>query len=151
MLTSLLQGCSQPNQLVFLLSCSGDYCFNFRFAFRQRTGFVDNQGVYFFQNLKRLRIPNENAGLSAPPSANHNGNGCRQSQRARAGNDQHRHSVHQCVGQPRLGSQNGPRNEGHNRNRNHRRDKPCRDSICQTLNRRAAALRLTDQLHNLCQ
>src|SRR2546422_320145 len=34
MLTSLLQAPNQPDQFVFSLPCSGNYRFNFRFAFR---------------------------------------------------------------------------------------------------------------------
>src|SRR5919109_777613 len=48
MLTSLLQARNQPDQFVFLLSCCRNYCHEFRFAFGQRAGLVDNERVYFF-------------------------------------------------------------------------------------------------------
>ena len=80
-----------------------------RLAFGQRAGLVDHQRVDFLQRLQRLA----RCGSARPPwrpaRCHHDGHRRRQAQRARARDDQHRHGVHQRMGQARLRARPAPR------------------------------------------
>ena len=82
-----------------------------RSAFRQRTGLVDDQRVDLFQALQSLGILDEHAGFGAAPDADHDGHRRGEAERARAGDDQHRHGSDERVGEARLRAPDHPRDK----------------------------------------
>ena len=87
--------------------------------------------------------------LRAATDADHHAHRRGESERARAGDDEHGDGVGDGVGEPRLGSPDEPGDERERGDRQHRRDKPRRDLVGQGLNRRAAALGLRHQVDDL--
>src|ERR1700683_3927916 len=80
-------------------------------AFGEGSGFVDDDGIDFFQNLESLAILDENARASAASYPDHDRHWSGESQRAWTGDDQHRDRVHECVRQARLRSEEKPCDE----------------------------------------
>ena len=70
---------------------------------------------------------------------------------AGAGDDQHADRGDQRIGQARLGPEQQPGDEGDDGDDDDGRHEPGRDLVGQPLDRRAAALRLADHLHDLRQ
>jgi hypothetical protein len=101
------------------------------------------------QRLDRLGIAEQHAELRASSRCNHDRDRRRKSERARAGDDEHCDRVDERMGKSRLRSQGHPEHERDRRNRHHGRNKPLRDSVRELLQRRAAPLRLGDQLHDV--
>ena len=86
---------------------------------------------------------------SAAPDADHDRHRRREAERARAGDDQHRDRRDQAVGVARLGTQTAQAMKASDRDGDHQRDEPGGHLVGQALNRRAAALRLGDHVHDL--
>jgi len=57
-------------------------------------------------------------------------------------NNQHGHRIYDGMRKPRLRPKDRPSNKRQNCNRDHRRNKPSGNAICQPLNRRPRPLRL---------
>ena len=72
-------------------------------------------------------------------------------ERARAGDDQHRHGVHNGVRKARLGADDRPRDERDDRDGNHCGDKLSRNFVGEFLDGRAAALGCADHADDLRQ
>ena len=128
-----------------------EYANELRLAFGQRSGFVDDEGVDFFQNLQRFGILDEHAGACAAADADHDRHGSGESQGAGAGDDEHGDGVHQRMREARLWTEQEPRDEGDDCDRDHGGDEPFGDAIGEALDGSAAALRLADELHDAGQ
>ncbi len=121
---------------------------NLRLAFGERAGFIDDEGVDFFENLKRLGIFDQDAGASAAAHANHDRHRRGETQGARAGDDEDGDGVDQGVREPRLRAEERPGNERDGSDGDDDGDEPFRYSIGETLDWGAAALGLSDELHD---
>ena len=122
-----------------------------RLALGQRAGLVDDERVDLLHALQRLGVLDQHAGLGAAPDADHDRHRRGEPERAGTGDDQHGDRGDEAVGEPRLGPPDRPGGEGEQRDRDHRRHELAGDLVGQPLDRRAAALRLGDQLHDLRQ
>jgi hypothetical protein len=72
-------------------------------------------------------------------------------ERAGAGDDQHRHRVHDGIGPGRLRPENAPAEEGGERHGQHGQHEPEAHLVGEALHRCTRTLRLRDQLHDLCE
>ena len=86
--------------------------------------------------------------MRTAPCAHHDGHRCGQPKSAWTSNNQHRNGVYKRMRQTRLGSRQKPNDQCRNGNTNHRGYEPDGDTIGESLNRSAAALRLADHLHD---
>ena len=120
-------------------------------ALGQGAGLVDDERVDLLHVLQRLGVLDEDAGLRAASDADHDRHRRREAERARAGDDQHRDRGDEAVGEARLGAPDAPGGEGQQRHDDHGRHEPAGDLVGQPLDRRAAALRFGDELHDLRQ
>ena len=82
----------------------------------------------------------------AAPDADHDRHGRGEPERARAGDDQHGDGGDERVGEARLGPPHRPGDEGQHGDQDDERHEPAGDRVGEALDRRAAALRLGDQL-----
>ena len=114
---------------------------DFRLALGQRAGLVDNERVDFFHALQDLGVFDQDAKRGRAADADHDRHRCRQTERARAGNDQNADGGDERVGKARLRPERRPGRECDERDRNHRRHKPGRNLVGQPGNRGARALR----------
>ena len=122
-----------------------------RLALGQRAGLVDDEGVDPLHPLERFRVPDKHAGLGAAADADHDRHRGGEAQCARAGDDEHGDGGDQPVGEARLGSPDRPCGECQHGDGDHGRHEPGRDLIGESLDRRAAALGLGDERHDLRQ
>src|SRR5450631_2503301 len=100
MLTRFFQAGYHLEELCFVEAFRWNYRCETRLAFGQRTGLVDDQGVYFLECFECLGIADQNSFGCAATCAHHDGHwGC-QSQSAWAGDDEDGDGVDQgmCVG-----------------------------------------------------
>ena len=119
-----------------------------RLAFGQRAGFVDDQGVDFFQRLEGFGVSDQDAGAGAAAGSDHDRHGSGESESAGAGDDEHRNCVHQRVREARLRTEHKPRDESDGGDGHDGGYEPGGDAIGEALNGSAAALRLADDLHD---
>ena len=122
-----------------------------RLALGQRAGLVDDERVDLLHVLQRLGVLDQHAGLGAAPDADHDRHRRGETERARAGDDQHGDRGDEPVGEARLGSPDRPGDEGQHRHADHGRHELARDLVGQALDRRAAALGLRHELDDLRQ
>ena len=112
------------SDLRFVEAVRGHDRHDFRLAFGQRAGLVDDQRVDLLHALQRLGILDQHAGLRAAADADHDRHRRRQAQRAGAGDDQHAHRRDQAVGEARLRPERRPGGKGNQRAPDHRRHEP---------------------------
>ena len=120
-------------------------------ALGQRAGLVDDERVDLLHVLQRLGVLDQHAGLGAAPDADHDRHRRGEPERTGAGDDQHRDGGDEAVGEARLRPPDRPGGEGEHRDADHGRHELARDLVGQALDRRAAALRLGDELDDLRQ
>ena len=89
--------------------------------------------------------------MSAAAHGDHDGHGCCETQGTGASNDQYGYCRNQTMRKARFGAEEGPAQEGEDGRRHYCRNEIDGNLVRQALQRRSAALRLADQLHNLCQ
>src|SRR5690606_34544025 len=118
-------------------------------AFGQGSGLVDDQGVDGAQVLDRLGITEEDARLCGAAGGDHDRHRCRQTQRARTGDDQHRYRIEDGIGPGRFRARQAPDEEGHDGRADHAQHEPERYLVRHLLHWRTRALRLRDELHDL--
>ena len=106
---------------------------------RQRAGLVDDERVDFLRPLERRRVAHENAASRSLSDADHQRGRCRESQRARARDDQHGGRAHQR--RAPVAEREAIADERDRRDDQHRRDEPRGHGVGKTLNRRLRSLR----------
>ena len=151
MLAGPLDACGKPQHVGLGESGRGNDGGDGRLAFRQGAGLVDHQRIDLLHMLQRFGVLDQDAGLRAAADADHDRHRRREAKRAGAGDDQHRDRGDKAVGEARLRTPDRPGGKGEQRDRNHGRHEPAGDLVGHPLNRRAAALRLGDELHDLRQ
>ena len=110
----------------------------------QSSGLVDDQGIHLAQVFDGGRIPEQYASGRGIASGHHDRHGRRQTQRARTGDDQHRHRVNQPECPARFGSKQAPKHEGGERNTHHHQHEIPRDHVSHALHGGAGTLRIGD-------
>ena len=120
-----------------------------RLPLGERAGLVHNERIHLSHHLDRLGVLEQHAGSRAFASGHHDRQWRREPQRARAGDDQHRHRCDQGIGHARLWPDEHPDSERDDGDKNDRRDEVSGDDVGQLLNRRTAPLRLGDHLYDL--
>ena len=148
MLRLLFQSGRQRQQLLFRNSMRSQIGHD-RLSLGQRTGLVHDDGVDLMQLLQRFRRLEEHAQLRAAARTDHDRHRRRQSQRARAGNDQHRNADAQRVVH-RLSKQQ-PDDRRRERDAHHDRYEHARNLIRKPRDGRFGAARLLDQPDDLRQ
>ena len=119
-----------------------------RLAFGERAGFVDDEGVDLFHGLKRFGIFDQDAGVGAAAGADHDGHGSGEAKGAGAGDDENGDGIDQRVREARLRAEDEPRDECDDGDCDDCGHEPRRDAIGEALDGSAAALRLSDELHD---
>ena len=150
MLAALLQAGGEAED--FVLESAGGCgrsLTSLRLAFGQRAGLVDDQGVDFLQGLERFGVFDEHSGVGAAAGADHDRHRRSETEGAGTGDDEHGDRIDQRVRQARLRTESEPRDEGDDGNGDDCRNEPRGDAIGEALDRRAAALGLSDQLDDL--
>ena len=151
MLAGTLDACRKPEQFVLCHAFSRDDGDDRRLAFGQGAGFVDHQRVDALHPFEHFGVLDKHAGLGATPHAHHDGHRCGKPQRAGTGDDENGDGRNQRKSEARLRSEHHPRGECEQCNRDHKGHEPGCDLVGQTLDRRAAALRVRHHLHNARQ
>ena len=103
----------------------------------------------FLRPLQCRRIANQHAQLRATPHPHHDRHRRRQTERARTRDNKNGHRIRNRVCQRRRRSKNEPSDRRQHRDADHSRHEPRRDLVRQRLDRRATALRLRHQVHDL--
>ena len=116
-------------------------------ALRERAGLVHHHSVHAVQQLQTFGGLKQHALLRAAPRAHHDGNGRRQTQRARARDDQHRHRRGQRKFK-RL-PQDQPHDGGDERDRHDDRHEHARDAVGKPCDGRFRPARLLHQPDDL--
>ena len=142
--TRTLQGGGQTEQVELCDRIEGFDGDDFRFALGQRARLVDNERVDFLEAFQRFGVFDQHARLGAATDAHHDRHRRRETQCARAGDDQHGDRRDQTVTEARLRAPNAPGEECDHSDGDHRRHEPAGDLIGEALDRRAAALGLCD-------
>ncbi len=148
---TLEAGAQRKHRRLVEALCNGHREDHARFAFGQGAGLVDDQRVDRLESLQRLGILDEHAGSRALADADHDRHRRRKAERAGAGDDEHRDGGDQRIGESRRRAPDQPGDEGDGRGGDDRGHEPGRDRIGEALDRRAAALRLGDHLHDARQ
>ena len=146
MFTGALQAGGQAKGFTIVILESGSS--QLRFAFGERAGFVDDQGVDFFENFQSFGIFDEHARASAAADTNHDRHRRGETEGAGARDDEHGDGVHQSVGETGLRAEEKPRDERYDGDGYDDRDKPFGDTISEALDGSAAALSLAYELHD---
>ena len=142
-------GGSDREQLLLGNPRRGDDVRQARFAFGERARFVHDQRVHFFHPLDGRSVFDEHAGLRAATDADHDRHRRGEPERARTCDDQYRDGVDDGVRKARFRPEPDPGGKSQQRDSDDRRHKPPRYFVRETLDRRAAALRLRDHLDDL--
>ncbi len=151
MLAALVQAGRQVQHLVGVEALEGHDFLERGASFGEGAGLVDDEGIDAAHVLDGLGIAEQHAHLCRLAGGDHDRHRRGQTQRAGAGDDQHRNRVQDGKGPGRLRAEEAPDEEGGHRDRQDREHEPVGDGIGHPLHRRASALRLRDQLHDLRQ
>ena len=120
---------------------------NFRLPFRNGTGLVKRDDLYFSRIFKRFAYFEKNAVFRAYAAADHNGNGRCQSQRAGTGNDEDADGVFQCFRHGRA--EEYPHDHDENGYTDNGRYKDGGHGISDSCNRRFCSGRIADHADDL--
>ena len=151
MFAGSLQTGAQPQHFVGIEADQRNDRGQFRLALGQRTGLVHHQRVHLLHGFQRLGILDQHAQCRAATGADHDGHRRGQSQRARAGDDQHRHRVDDGMGEARLRSPDAPYCQCGECRQHHRRHEISGNHVGQALDRRARTLCLAHHVHDLSE
>ena len=83
-----------------------------RFAFGERAGLIDHERVDLLQRSSASAFLISTPACAPRPIADHDRHRRGEPEGARAGDDQHRDGVDECVGEARLGPHERPDDEG---------------------------------------
>ncbi len=145
----LLQRGGQMQELLRVKTSGGQNIDQFWLALGERTRLVHDQRGDFLQALERLGVFHQHAFLCAAPDADHDGHGGRQTEGARAGDDEDRDSANDGVCEFWLRPKPHPEDEGKRRSCQHHRHEDARHLVGEPLNGRAAALGFANHIHDL--
>ena len=120
---------------------------HFRLPFRNGTGLVKRDNLYFSRIFKRFACFEKNAVFRAYAAADHNGNGRCQSQRAGTGNDEDADGVFQCFRHGRA--EEYPHDHDENGYTDNGRYKDGGHGISDSCNRRFCSGRIADHADDL--
>ena len=151
MLTPPLQASGQPEHLVFLEPFDPANFDDAGAPFGQRPGLVDHESVDGFHAFEGLGVLDQHSRRGATTGADHDRHRRCEAERARACDDQDRDGADQRMSEARLGSRERPRDEGEHGDSDHCRNEPLGNAIRELLDRRPAALRVTDHPDDLGQ
>ena len=151
MLAALLEGSRKLEQFFRIHAIDGNYVHKLGASLGEGAGFIYHQSRDFFQLLECSGILHQHALAGTAPHGDHDGHGCGKAQCARAGDQENGYSIHDGMGESRLGAEQAPREKCDNRNRQHDWNKNSSDFVGKTLNRRACALGFRDALHNAAE
>ena len=87
MFAGALQAGSEAKHLIGIGWGLKPYPNQLRFAYGERSGFIDDEGVNFFQNLESLGVFDEHSGAGSAAYADHDGHGGCESESAGARDD----------------------------------------------------------------
>ena len=144
-----LDGRSRGQQLLLRNRVSRDDRGETRFAFGERAGLIHDERIHFLHPLDSPGVLYEHARLRASTDADHDRHRRGESECARASDDQHRDCVHDPVRETRFRPEPDPRAKGQQRDADNGRINPAGYFVGQSLNRRAATLRIRDHLDDL--
>ncbi len=120
-------------------------------ALGERAGFVDHQGVDLLHSFQGFSILDQNAQTRPATDPDHDRHRCGQTQRARAGDDQHGDSDDQRVREAGFRAHEGPHRKRQECHRDHGRYEHPGDPVSQALDRRAGTLCLGNHGHDARQ
>ena len=120
MLAALLQGGSQAEQGLFIIAVRGSDAHQLGLALGEGAGLIHHQGVHLTHDLDGLGVLEQHPHGGAFACGHHDGHGRGQTQGAGAGDDEHGHRVDDGVGHAGLGTDEGPDDEGEDRDPHHR-------------------------------
>ena len=109
MFALLFQAGNRLQKLRLVNALGGDDGADLRLALGEGSRLIHDQRVHFFHHLQGFRIAHQDSLAGAAARAHHDGHRRRQAQSTRAGNDEHRHGVHQGMRIPRLRTKRPPR------------------------------------------
>ena len=138
-------------QFLFTHFADGDDLRHARFTLRQRSRFIDDESGDFFHQLDCAGVLDKNTGVRAAADADHDRHRRGEPKRAGTSDDEDRDGIHDRVGEAGFGSDPHPGDESHERCQQDRGHKVTGDFIGESLDRRAAALRFRNHLHDLRQ
>ena len=116
MLAAALEAGGEPQQLICVKAGpSGATADQFRLALGQGAGLVDDERVDFFHQFERLGIAHQHAGARAAAGADHDRHRRRQTERAGAGDDQHRDGIDKRKAHRRRRAEDRPDDKGRDR------------------------------------
>ena len=122
-----------------------------RLALGKRAGFVNQQRVNLLHAFERFGVLDQDPLLGAATNADHDRHWRRESQRARAGDDQHGHRRDESIDEGGLGAEGRPGGEREDSDRDQQWHEPGGHLVGEPLDRCARALRGRDHLHDLRQ
>ena len=148
MLAALIEAGRQAQHFVLGKSRCRHGAVKSRFAFRQRAGLVHDQRVHLAEVLDCRRVSEQHTLRRCLAGGDHDGHRRGQTQRARAGNDEHRHGIDQAEHPARLRPEHAPHDKGQQRDADDSHDKVARHLVGHALHRCLGPLRLHDHLHD---
>jgi hypothetical protein len=149
MFASLVEARGDAQHLRVVESCGSDHRAKRRLPDRERAGLVHDERIDRAQRFDRFRVAEEHAARGAAAHGDHDRHRRGEPQRARARDDEHGHGAYERVEPARLGSEESPREERGDRDRDHAQHEPIGDDVGHALHRRTGALRLRHHLHDL--
>jgi len=105
MLAGTLKACRTGEHNIIRELAECDHLIQGRLPARERSGFIEHDRVDVAQGLDGFSVAEEHPQLGAATGRNHDRNRRGKPQRARTGDDQYCHGIHQCVRQSRLRSE----------------------------------------------
>ncbi len=130
----------EREELVFGHAADGNHVREHRTALGDGARLVEHHDLELAGTLQRLPVPHQDPELRRLSDADHDRDGRRETEGARAGDHEHRHRHHRRVVQRRLRPEGVPDGEGDDRQDHHHRDEHARHHIDQLLDGRLGAL-----------
>ena len=143
--------CHQGQQLILAPRTRGVHVGEGWLAGGDGAGLVQHDGVEFVRGFQRLARPDQDSGLGALAGTDHDRQRGGHAERARAGDDQHRHRGHQRQRERRGRAGGEPHRERDDRDPHHGRHEIPGDGVGEPLDRGLGRLGLPHQRDDLRQ